>query len=151
MENHEVAWIVAGVFALLAGIVSFLQMRLHLHWCASWPPRHCISNAPRPPLLRRNHNDQLRKYVMRILFMVPVYALESWMGLRFKDGSLYFDVARWERSPLLAPSLTTRAHPHPTLRRECYEGIAALWSALCACALCWTWRARASEQIEWRH
>jgi len=73
MQNHEVAWIVAGVFALLAGVVSFLQMRLHLHW---------------------NPNRELRKFVLRILFMVPVYALESWMGLRFKDGSLYWDVAR---------------------------------------------------------
>lgn len=26
--------------------------------------------------------------------MVPVYAFESWMGLRFKRAAMYFDVLR---------------------------------------------------------
>ena len=26
--------------------------------------------------------------------MVPIYALDSWLALRFKDSSIYFDTAR---------------------------------------------------------
>ena len=34
------------------------------------------------------------QYVVRILWMVPIYATNSWFGLRFKHISLYVDVLR---------------------------------------------------------
>jgi len=32
--------------------------------------------------------------VIRILLMVPIYAFEAFMGLRYKAAALYFDVLR---------------------------------------------------------
>lgn len=41
-----------------------------------------------------NSNPDLKRYVIRILMLVPIYSLESWFGLRFNDASLYLDVLR---------------------------------------------------------
>lgn len=72
IERHEVAWIVGGIFAFAAVGFSFFQIRGHLLYT----------------------RDMYRKYVVRILLMVPLYAIEAWLGLRFKDATMYFDVLR---------------------------------------------------------
>jgi hypothetical protein len=36
----------------------------------------------------------VQKYVVRILWMVPLYAIQSWMSLRFRDSRIYIDTAR---------------------------------------------------------
>jgi hypothetical protein len=33
-------------------------------------------------------------HIVRILIMVPIYAVDSWLSLRFREYSLYFDIAR---------------------------------------------------------
>ncbi|KAL3935968.1 MAG: hypothetical protein SGARI_002754 [Bacillariaceae sp.] len=36
----------------------------------------------------------VQKYVVRILFMVPVYAIQSWLSLRFHHARIYIDTIR---------------------------------------------------------
>jgi hypothetical protein len=67
------AWFVAGLFVLLALPVSLYEVALQLE------------HYTRPRL-------QLR--VVRILFMVPVYALDSWLALRFRRLRLPLDAVR---------------------------------------------------------
>jgi hypothetical protein len=67
------AWWVAGSFAIFSSLLTIYQVRKHLQW---------------------NNQLTLRKYVIRILFMVPIYGLESWLGLRFVHEAMYFDVLR---------------------------------------------------------
>lgn len=69
----SVSWIVAGVFAFLSICLSTWQIVMHTRW---------------------NHHPTLKRYTVRIILMVPVYALESWLGLRFPAQAIYFDVLR---------------------------------------------------------
>lgn len=70
---HQLAWRIGGAFAIVATLISFAQIRMHVRW---------------------NTNSRLRVYILRILLMVPIYALESWLGLRFKATAAYFDTMR---------------------------------------------------------
>ena len=36
----------------------------------------------------------VQKYVIRILWMVPLYAVQSWLSLRFKEARIYIDTIR---------------------------------------------------------
>jgi hypothetical protein len=36
----------------------------------------------------------VQKYVVRILYMVPLYAIQSWLSLRFHNARIYIDVVR---------------------------------------------------------
>ena len=57
------AWFISGMFVLLALPVTVYEVAMHLEYFS------------RPKL-------QIR--VIRILWMVPVYAVDSWFALRFK-------------------------------------------------------------------
>ena len=70
---HFIAWFVAGVFVLLAVPITFYEVAQHLE------------NYRMP---------RLQRHVIRILFMVPIYAVDCWLALRFKDGTIYFDTIR---------------------------------------------------------
>ena len=37
---------------------------------------------------------EAQKYVVRILWMVPLYSINSWLSLRFREASLYIDTLR---------------------------------------------------------
>ena len=37
---------------------------------------------------------RLQRHVIRILFMVPIYAVDCWLALRFKELTIYFDTIR---------------------------------------------------------
>lgn len=37
---------------------------------------------------------QVQKYVIRILWMVPLYSIQSWLSLRFRDLRIYIDALR---------------------------------------------------------
>eukprot|EP00519_Triparma_laevis_P013230 CAMPEP_0182491128 /NCGR_PEP_ID=MMETSP1321-20130603/714_1 /TAXON_ID=91990 /ORGANISM="Bolidomonas sp., Strain RCC1657" /LENGTH=394 /DNA_ID=CAMNT_0024693385 /DNA_START=245 /DNA_END=1429 /DNA_ORIENTATION=+ len=42
-----------------------------------------------------NYNQpKIQKYVVRILWMVPLYSLQSWLGLRFHDSSVWIESLR---------------------------------------------------------
>ena len=57
------AWVIAGIFVLLALPVSIYEVAMQLEYFS------------RPKL-------QIR--VIRILWMVPIYALDAWLALRFE-------------------------------------------------------------------
>ena len=70
---HATAIIIAGIFALLACFVTAFQ--LYMHW-KNW------SHAPS------------QKLIIRILLMVPVYAISSWVALLELEYSTYIDFVR---------------------------------------------------------
>eukprot|EP00051_Salpingoeca_urceolata_P013333 m.167184 g.167184 ORF g.167184 m.167184 type:complete len:413 (+) comp17765_c0_seq4:315-1553(+) len=72
-ETHVKAWFAAGVFVCLAVPISVWQIAQHFaHW-----------NRPR-----------LQRHVVRILWMVPIYAINSWLALRFDGAAIYLDTVR---------------------------------------------------------
>ncbi|WPT16217.1 Transmembrane protein 184C [Picochlorum sp. SENEW3] len=70
---HYQAWFMAGIFVILAVSVSVYEVAMHLEYY----------NCPK-----------LQIRVVRILWMVPIYAVDSWLCLRFKDASFYIDPVR---------------------------------------------------------
>mmetsp|Transcript_35017 Transcript_35017/g.47028 ORF Transcript_35017/g.47028 Transcript_35017/m.47028 type:complete len:351 (+) Transcript_35017:178-1230(+) len=44
--------------------------------------------------LRHWYMPDVQKYVVRILWMVPVYAMQSWLSLRFHKARIYIDTMR---------------------------------------------------------
>jgi len=71
-ERHVVAWAVGAAFVGVACPLSLHDINLHVS----------------------NYVSQLQRFYIRIIAMVPLYAIESWLALRFKDQALYFEVAR---------------------------------------------------------
>ncbi|KAK9806277.1 hypothetical protein WJX72_008269 [[Myrmecia] bisecta] len=67
------AWFIAGIFVLLALPVTIYEVALHLEYYS------------------RPH---LQIHVIRILWMVPIYALDSWLALRFSASRPYLDAIR---------------------------------------------------------
>jgi Organic solute transporter Ostalpha len=67
------AWHSAGVMVGGTVILSIRLVYLHFtHW----------------------YMPGVQKYVIRILFMVPIYAIQSWLSLRFHHARLYIDTIR---------------------------------------------------------
>ena len=66
-------WTVAGIFAFMAIIISVKLIRDHL------------KNFTNPVEQRK---------IVGILWMVPIFATDSWLSLRFKDAAIYLDMAR---------------------------------------------------------
>ena len=44
--------------------------------------------------LMNYYMPNIQKYVIRILWMVPIYSIQSWLSLRFHDSSLYIETLR---------------------------------------------------------
>ncbi|KAL2433399.1 hypothetical protein ABEF95_004086 [Exophiala dermatitidis] len=87
---HRLGLYLGAIFSLIAVAVSFLLIFLHAtHYLKPWEQRHII----------------------RILFMVPVYAAVSFLSYYYYNHSVYFEVIR-----------------------DCYEAfaIASFFSLLCA-------------------
>jgi hypothetical protein len=72
-EQLYIAWFIAGVFALLSIPITFYEVILHLE----------NYRAPK-----------LQRHVIRILAMVPVYAIDCWFALRYKHITIYLDTVR---------------------------------------------------------
>jgi hypothetical protein len=85
MQLHHVAWLVAGICALLTLLV------------VSWVVfNHLLSYA----------SPAVQRPMVRILIMVPVYAVDSLFSLLFKDFAQYFDLARdWHAPPPPPPTI----------------------------------------------
>mmetsp|Transcript_13522 Transcript_13522/g.20591 ORF Transcript_13522/g.20591 Transcript_13522/m.20591 type:complete len:479 (-) Transcript_13522:192-1628(-) len=63
----------AGLFVMLTLPISIREITKHLtHW----------------------YMPDVQKYVVRILWMVPLYSVNSWLSLRFHNASLYIDSIR---------------------------------------------------------
>jgi len=71
--GHLTAWWVAGGFTVFACYLSVQLIKRHL----------------------LNYNQPaIQKYIIRIALMVPIYAIGSWLSLRYKEHSLYIDLLR---------------------------------------------------------
>lgn len=72
-EVQRIVWAVAGVFVAASIVVSALLIRGHL--------QHFTQ-------------PNVQSKIVGILWMVPIYATDSWLSLRFKDAALYLDLMR---------------------------------------------------------
>jgi hypothetical protein len=72
-ERHQWLWLVSGLAASLAVVVTLRTIYLHLR---------SFTN-----LVQQTH-------IVRIMIMVPVYAIDSWLSYRFFRFSVYFDLVR---------------------------------------------------------
>eukprot|EP00741_Cyanophora_paradoxa_P011795 tig00020563_g11399.t1 len=73
MNLHQWAWLISFCFMLLACLLSFYLIVQHL---------------------RHYSVPGLQRYVVRILWMCPIYAVVSWLSFRFYRYSVFFDVGR---------------------------------------------------------
>lgn len=72
-KAHDVGWIVSGFFALVASVTSFWLIWKHLTYYTY-------------PLQQR--------HIVRMLFMVPIYAVVSWMSYFFFRQAIYYETIR---------------------------------------------------------
>ncbi|VVC91698.1 transmembrane protein 184C [Leptidea sinapis] len=73
LTKSDQGTLVAGGFVLLALPISIWQITQH------------IVHYTKP---------SLQKHIIRILWMVPIYALNAWIGLEFPEQSIYVDSLR---------------------------------------------------------
>jgi hypothetical protein len=72
-DPHLIAWFSAGAFVLLGFPISMVGIVGHL----------------------ANYNQpHVQCYVVRILWMVPIYSMESWLCLRFHKYAIYIETLR---------------------------------------------------------
>ncbi|XP_028638639.1 transmembrane protein 184C isoform X2 [Grammomys surdaster] len=70
---HTKAWFIAGIFLLLTIPMSLWGILQHLvHYT----------------------QPELQKPIIRILWMVPIYSLDSWLALKFPKIAIYVDTCR---------------------------------------------------------
>lgn len=67
------AWFIGGIFVMATLPIAMYGIIQHaLHYSKPY----------------------LQKYIIRILFMVPIYALNSWIVLKFPVSAIYLDTIR---------------------------------------------------------
>ena len=71
-ERHVIAWAVGAICVAIALPLSLHDVTMHL--------LHFVS--------------PLQRFYIRILWMVPIYSVESWCALRFTEQAIYFQIAR---------------------------------------------------------
>jgi len=72
-EPHDTFWVISGILALAATIMSFHLIAQHY----------------------RNYTQpQYQRYIIRILYMVPIYSVTSWLSFRFFQYEIYLNVIR---------------------------------------------------------
>ena len=72
-EPHILAWFSGGMCVLLAVPISVFEIFWHLVYFS---------------------NPSLQRYVIRILWMVPIYGIESWFALRYTENAVYLQAFR---------------------------------------------------------
>merc|ERR1712137_151014 len=70
---HQTIWSMSGTYAFLACVVSFTLCFMHL--------RHFTE-------------PRFQKPIVRIILMIPIYCIDSWLSISFYELSVFFDVAR---------------------------------------------------------
>lgn len=72
-DPHLIAWFSAGAFVLLGFPISMCGIVMHL---------------------KNYYQPNVQCYVVRILWMVPIYSIESWLCLRFHTLAIYIETLR---------------------------------------------------------
>ncbi|KAK3816385.1 MAG: organic solute transporter Ostalpha-domain-containing protein, partial [Benniella sp.] len=73
LDIPRIGWIVAGCFTLLATLISFVLIYRHLQYYTK-------------------ANQQ--RYIVRMLLMVPIYAITSWFSFVYVHEAVYYDKIR---------------------------------------------------------
>lgn len=72
-RKHLIGWFSSAGFVLLTFAISIRLIVLHLtHW----------------------YSPTIQKWLVRIIWMVPIYSVESWLALRFRDKAIYIETVR---------------------------------------------------------
>ncbi len=72
-DTHLIAWFSAGAFVLLGFPIAMCGIIMHL---------------------KNYYQPNVQCYVVRILWMVPIYSIESWLCLRFHTLAIYIETLR---------------------------------------------------------
>ncbi|KAL7306845.1 hypothetical protein TKK_0001006 [Trichogramma kaykai] len=72
-KKQDQGALVGGAFVLLALPISFYEIIQHMIYYTQ--PR-------------------LQRYIIRVLWMVPIYAVNAWLGLVYPEGTIYVDSIR---------------------------------------------------------
>ncbi|GAX79883.1 hypothetical protein CEUSTIGMA_g7323.t1 [Chlamydomonas eustigma] len=72
-DIHYQAWFIGGIFVILSFPISVYEVAMHTEYYT------------RP---------RLQRHVIRILWMVPIYGVDAWLALRFRDAREYIDPIR---------------------------------------------------------
>ena len=73
VNSIGIIWGISGFFAFMSTGFSIWLIYKHL------------MNYTKP---------HLQRYIVRIIIMVPIYAIDSWISLRWIEYSIYFDLLR---------------------------------------------------------
>lgn len=73
VQAHDIGLLISGLFVLTGLPVNIWLIVMHLH------------NYTLPPL---------QKLLIRILWMVPIYAISSWLAMYFTKQAIYFNTLR---------------------------------------------------------
>lgn len=71
-EKHVVAWVIGAVFVMISVPLALQDIHFHI--------LHYVS--------------PLQRHYIRILWMIPIYAVESWLALRFNKQKIYLETMR---------------------------------------------------------
>ena len=72
-RQHLIGWFSSAGFVLLTFVISIRLIVLHLtHW----------------------YSPSIQKWLVRIIWMVPIYSIESWLALRFREHAIYIETVR---------------------------------------------------------
>jgi hypothetical protein len=70
---EKIVYASCGLFSILACLMAFFLIYRHLkHW-----------TEPKP-----------QTNIVRILIMVPIYSIDSWLSIYFRHYEIYFDIVR---------------------------------------------------------
>lgn len=73
LAGEQLIFIISGCFAAMATFVAMAQAVLHL----------------------RNYHDPVQqRLILRLLIMIPVYAVDSWLGIFLKEYAIYLNTLR---------------------------------------------------------
>ena len=70
-ERHVFAWLIAGVCAVASIILSFHLIIKHYQYY---------------------HRPEFQRHIVRIILMVPIYSVCSFLSMIYYDSAVYFDV-----------------------------------------------------------
>jgi len=71
-EKHVIAWVIGAVFVMISVPLALQDIHFHII--------HYVS--------------PLQRHYIRILWMIPIYAVESWLALRFNKQKIYLETMR---------------------------------------------------------